>query len=133
MNSVVPAIVGLVFAQQALKTGISLRILTLFQKNLQVLVQSLTIHAANFQNSRSVTGADLLNEAWIVSSKPRPNLTIPSDQFRIDIFLVAQRFSLQPATLLPAGLHHDLLDLPPNAIVPSNPSFILAYIKAHLP
>ena len=64
MHGVVPAIVALtVVTELTLKAGISFSVFAFLQKHLQVMIAPLTIHAANFQNPRSVASADLLNKA----------------------------------------------------------------------
>ena len=58
MHDVVTFIATLIVAKLTLKANISLSVFTLLQKDLQVVVQTLTIHAANFQNPRGVASWD---------------------------------------------------------------------------
>ena len=100
-----------------------------------MIIQPLPIHASDFQNACGTTSTDLFNEALYL---PSLNLVLFSPFQKISFGLIyLSLFSGVPpnfAEFLPADLlSRALRPGSPNILVLSNPSFILAYIKAHLP
>ena len=70
----------------------------------------------------------------MVASKPRPNLAIPSDQLRIDICPITQRFSCQSSTKLKSsttGRMQKFIYPPPDSFILLHPGFI--FVETNLP